>query len=129
MQVYSHDLTSGESNMVGEASLRMGSVPRPPATTWLPLISPAQPVPQHGELMFSLSYLPTAERLTLVVVKARNLRGANETAPGDFFVKVYLLQQGKKQHKKRTTIKRGEKSPIFNEAIIFNVPAHSLQVI
>lgn len=37
--------------------------------------------------MFSLSYLQTAERLTLVVVKARNLRGAN-TVPGDFFVKV-----------------------------------------
>jgi len=26
------------------------------------------------ELMFSLSYLPTAERLTIVVVKARNLK-------------------------------------------------------
>lgn len=73
--------------MVGEASLRLGPVPRPPATTWLPLISPTQLVPQHGELMFSLSYLPTAERLTLVVVKARNLTGAKEI-PGDFFVKV-----------------------------------------
>lgn len=39
--------------------------------------------------MFSLSYLPTAERLTVVVVKARNLRWthtketAGEFVPGD----------------------------------------------
>lgn len=32
-------------------------------------------------------------------------------------------------HKKKTSVKKGEKSPIFNEAIIFdNVPAHALQV-
>lgn len=46
-----------------------------------------------------------------------------------FFAKVYLLQQGKKMHKKKTSVKKGEKSPIFNEAIIFSVPAHALQVL
>ncbi|XP_043476086.1 uncharacterized protein LOC122507443 isoform X1 [Leptopilina heterotoma] len=128
---------AGEAYLLGEATLRLDPCPRPPATTWLPLISPALPVPQLGELMFSLSYLPTAERLTLVVVKARNLRGtrsfdvkkSGDVIPGDFFVKVYLLQEGKKVHKKRTSIKKGEKSPIFNEAIIFSVPAHALQAV
>ncbi|XP_051171205.1 uncharacterized protein LOC127288043 [Leptopilina boulardi] len=128
---------AGEAYLLGESNLRLGPAPRPPATTWLPLISPALPVPQLGELLFSLSYLPTAERLTLVVVKARNLRGtgtldvtkAGDIIPGDFFVKVYLLQEGKKVHKKRTSIKKGEKSPIFNEAIIFSVPAHALQTV
>ncbi|GLH04255.1 Uncharacterized protein GBIM_10004 [Gryllus bimaculatus] len=41
---------------------------------------------------------------------------------------VYLLQHGKKVHKKKTSTKRGERSPIFNEAIIFSVPAHTLQM-
>jgi len=41
---------------------------------------------------------------------------------------VYLLQHEKKIHKKRTSTKKGERSPIFNEAMIFSVPAHSLQV-
>lgn len=89
---------AGEACLSGEATLRLGPAPRPPATTWLPLISPALPVPQLGELMFSLSYLPTAERLTLVVVKARNLRGnrsldttkSGDVIPGDFFVKVHI---------------------------------------
>lgn len=29
---------------------------------------------EYGDIMFSLSYLPTAERLTIVIVKARNLK-------------------------------------------------------
>jgi hypothetical protein len=41
---------------------------------------------------------------------------------------VYLLQHEKKIHKKRTSTKKGERSPIFNEAMIFSVPAHTLQV-
>ena len=35
--------------------------------------------------MFSLAYLPTAERLTVVIMKARNLNGIGtdkKTAPG-----------------------------------------------
>lgn len=78
----------GGTSLLAEASLKLAPAPRPPATTWLPLIGPALPTPHIGELMFSLSYLPTAERLTLVVVKARNLKGANSSS-GDTFVKVY----------------------------------------
>ena len=37
--------------------------------------------------MFSLSYLPTAERLTVVIVKARNLKFPRDNV-GDPFVKV-----------------------------------------
>jgi hypothetical protein len=43
---------------------------------------------QFGELMFSLSYLPTAERLTVVIVKARNLKFPQNRESGDPFVKV-----------------------------------------
>ncbi|PSN36730.1 hypothetical protein C0J52_18421 [Blattella germanica] len=42
---------------------------------------------------------------------------------------VYMLLHGKKAHKKKTSIKKGERSPIFNEAMIFSVPAHTLQTI
>ncbi|XP_076236841.1 uncharacterized protein LOC143180768 [Calliopsis andreniformis] len=126
VEVFCVDASMGEAILLGEATLRLGPAPMAPATTWLPIIASTLPSPRLGELMFSLSYLPTAERLTLVVVKAKNLRGAGSVV-GDFFVKVYLLQQGQKVQKKRTSIKRGENSPIFNEAMIFNVPTHKLQ--
>ena len=32
-----------------------------------------------GDLMVSLGYLPSAERLTVVVIKARNLRVVDDT--------------------------------------------------
>lgn len=38
--------------------------------------------------MFSLAYLPTAERLTVVIVKARNLKFPHDRETGDPFVKV-----------------------------------------
>ena len=41
---------------------------------------------------------------------------------------MYLLQNGKKVSKKKTSLKREEKNPIFNEAMIFSVPASALQV-
>lgn len=34
---------------------------------------------EYGDIMFSLSYLPTAERLTIVIVKARNLKWADSS--------------------------------------------------
>ena len=40
----------------------------------LDLFAPEQKPTDHGDVMFSLSYLPTAERLTVVMVKARNLK-------------------------------------------------------
>ncbi|GFG33661.1 hypothetical protein Cfor_11711 [Coptotermes formosanus] len=125
--VYASDKYS--NTLIGEAELKLCDVtPRQPVTTWLTLTDTGQRGTQFGELMFSLSYLPTAERLTVVIVKARNLKFPQGRESGDPFVKVYLLQHGKKIHKKRTSTKKGERSPIFNEAMIFSVPAHTLQV-
>ncbi|XP_078049750.1 uncharacterized protein LOC144476542 isoform X2 [Augochlora pura] len=122
-KVYSR--MGGDDILIGVAIFHLKPLLKAPTTIWLNLIGTHQPTPRLGELMFSLSYSPTAERLTLVVVKAKNLRGVSNV-PGDFFVKVYLLQHGKKIHKKRTSIKKGENNPIFNEWIIFQVPTHTL---
>lgn len=48
--------------------------------------------------------------------------------PTDPFVKVYLLQDGRKMSKKKTAVKRDDPNPVFNEAMIFSVPATVLQV-
>ncbi|NXS74817.1 SYT12 protein, partial [Pandion haliaetus] len=81
-----------------------------------------------GEILLSLSYLPTAERLTVVVVKAKNLVWTNgKVTAADPFVKVYLLQDGRKISKKKTAVKRDDTNPVFNEAMIFSVPAIVLQ--
>lgn len=74
----------------GESEFQIGDVRRP-ITTWLTLSDSRHNNGPYGELMFSLSYLPTAERLTVVVVKARNLNQNDDQTNNtlqNVFVKV-----------------------------------------
>uniref|UniRef100_A0A9J8C4Y7 Synaptotagmin XII n=2 Tax=Cyprinus carpio TaxID=7962 RepID=A0A9J8C4Y7_CYPCA len=98
-----------------------------PFNTWLYLQDINKAVDAVGEILLSLSYLPTAERLTVVIAKAKNLAWTNGKTTADPFVKVYLLQDGRKISKKKTSVKRDDTNPIFNEAMIFSVPAIVLQ--
>ncbi|XP_042562989.1 synaptotagmin-12 [Clupea harengus] len=98
-----------------------------PFNAWLYLQDPNKAIDAVGEILLSLSYLPTAERLTIVVAKAKNLVWTNGKTSADPFVKVYLLQDGRKISKKKTSMKRDDTNPIFNEAMIFSVPAVVLQ--
>ncbi|XP_074854042.1 synaptotagmin-12 [Carettochelys insculpta] len=98
-----------------------------PFNAWLYLQDMNKVVDSVGEILLSLSYLPTAERLTVVVVKAKNLVWTDGKMTADPFVKVYLLQDGRKISKKKTAVKRDDTNPVFNEAMIFSVPAIVLQ--
>lgn len=52
-----------------------------------------------GELMVSLSYLPSAERLTVVVIKARNLRVVDDSrnSTGEGVVGILLSHDNAKR--------------------------------
>uniref|UniRef100_UPI00358E4E0A synaptotagmin-6-like n=1 Tax=Myxine glutinosa TaxID=7769 RepID=UPI00358E4E0A len=82
-----------------------------------------------GELMFSLCYLPTAGRLTLTIIKARNLKAMDITGSSDPYVKVSLMCSGKRLKKRKTTRKRGTLQPVYNEALVFDVPPDSAEVV
>ncbi|XP_060070165.1 synaptotagmin-9-like [Ylistrum balloti] len=79
-----------------------------------------------GELMLSLCYLPTAGRLTLTVVKARNLKAMDITGSSDPYVKVSLMCQGKRIKKRKTSVKRNTLNPVYNEAMVFDVPQENV---
>ncbi|XP_075693104.1 synaptotagmin-12 [Rhinoderma darwinii] len=98
-----------------------------PFNTWIYLQDVNKAADAVGEVLLSLSYLPTAERLTVVVVKGKNLLWTEGKTTADPFVKVYLLQDGRKISKKKTAVKRDDRNPVFNEAMIFSVPAIVLQ--
>lgn len=63
------------TTLLGEAELPLLAEARLalPTTTWLQLSDAKRQRSEWGDLMFSISYLPTAERLTVVVVKGRKL--------------------------------------------------------
>ncbi|XP_005109990.3 synaptotagmin-9 [Aplysia californica] len=80
-----------------------------------------------GEVMLSLCYLPTAGRLTLTVVKARNLKAMDITGYADPYVKVCLMCQGRRIKKRKTSVQRNTLNPVFNEALVFDVPQESVE--
>ncbi|KAF7229352.1 synaptotagmin-10 isoform X1 [Nothobranchius furzeri] len=80
-----------------------------------------------GEIMYSLCYLPTAGRMTLTVIKCRNLKAMDITGSSDPYVKVYLICNGRRLKKRKTTIKKSTLNPVYNEAIIFDIPPENVE--
>ncbi|CAG5121870.1 unnamed protein product [Candidula unifasciata] len=81
-----------------------------------------------GDVMFSVSYLPSAERLTVVVVRARNLRLADDSKVDlNPFIKVCISSGTKKLKKKKTSTAHGTNSPTWNEALVFSVHREKLK--
>ncbi|XP_031635714.1 synaptotagmin-6 [Contarinia nasturtii] len=91
---------------------------------WAELIRKRKPAVERPELLLSLNYLPQAERLTIVIMKAKNLE--TEHNP---YVKMYLIVNGKRVKKKKSSLgKSGNASnPVWNEAFTFNFSQSNLQ--
>ncbi|XP_068958927.1 synaptotagmin-10 [Petaurus breviceps papuanus] len=79
-----------------------------------------------GEIMFSLCYLPTAGRMTLTVIKCRNLKAMDITGSSDPYVKVSLMCEGRRLKKRKTSTKKNTLNPVYNEAIIFDIPPENV---
>ena len=77
-----------------------------------------------GELLLSLSYLQSAAKLSVVILKANRLRPLavdNKPYP-DACVKVTLFDRlGKKLKRKKSTVQRASDCPVFNEELIFEL--------
>ncbi|XP_012281811.1 synaptotagmin-4 [Orussus abietinus] len=76
----------------------------------------------RGELLVSLCWQPAASRLTVVVLKARNLPKMDVTGLADPYVKIYLLYYSQRIAKKKTHVKKRTLSPVFNESFVFEIP-------
>merc|ERR1711936_1268368 len=76
----------------------------------------------RGELLVSLCYQPAAGRVTVVVLKARNLPKMDITGMSDPYVKIYLLHKDQRISKKKTHVKKRTLNPVFNESFVFALP-------
>lgn len=97
--------------------------------------------------MVCLCFLPKAGRLTITIIKGRNFKAMDITgksgrnrvlqktlynlyAPltlADPYVKVYLIWKGRKIKKKKTTVRYNTLFPVFNEALVFDVPEENIR--
>ncbi|XP_047375356.1 synaptotagmin-8 isoform X2 [Sciurus carolinensis] len=115
-----------EHQPLGELCLPLGAVdPQHVLERWYQLGPPGPGEPeQTGELCFSLQYVPSSGRLTVVVLEGRGL------SPGlaEHYVKVQLMVNRRKWKKRKTSAKRATATPYFNEAFTFRVPFSQVQV-
>ncbi|PAV67604.1 hypothetical protein WR25_02340 [Diploscapter pachys] len=122
MQVLDYDRFSADEP-IGEVLLPMKNVKLDKGPVyWKHLQRPTVSTEQCGELMLSLCYLPEMGKLTVSVIKARNLTAKDTFGSSDPYVKLWLVQKGKKLEKRKTAVKTNTLSPIFNESFAFAVP-------
>lgn len=80
-----------------------------------------------GDICFSLRYVPTAGKLTIVILEAKNLKKMDVGGLSDPYVKLSLMLNGKRIKKKKTTIKKCTLNPYYNESFSFEIPFEQIQ--
>ncbi|KAK0133957.1 Synaptotagmin-1 [Merluccius polli] len=82
-----------------------------------------------GDICISLRYVPTAGKLTVCILEAKNLKKMDACGLSDPYVKIQLLQGGKRLKKKKTTVKKNTLNPYYNESFSFEIPLEQMQKI
>uniref|UniRef100_A0A6J0UGC3 Synaptotagmin n=1 Tax=Pogona vitticeps TaxID=103695 RepID=A0A6J0UGC3_9SAUR len=128
MAVYDFDRFS-KHDIIGEYKVPMNTVDFGHVTEeWRDLQSAEKEEQEKlGDICFSLRYVPTAGKLTVVILEAKNLKKMDVGGLSDPYVKIHLMQNGKRLKKKKTTIKKNTLNPYYNESFSFEVPFEQIQ--
>ncbi|KAM3918756.1 synaptotagmin-13 [Leptodactylus fuscus] len=115
--------------VAGEITLSLANVGIPFGTArWVDLRAPEKDADSSGEVLLSMSYLPAANRLIVVLIKARNIHSDNnnDLMGKDLSVKVTLWHQTQRLKKKQSKRAKHKINPVWNEMIMFEVPPELL---
>ncbi|KAK6314724.1 hypothetical protein J4Q44_G00142530 [Coregonus suidteri] len=128
MTVYDFDRFS-KHDAIGDVKLPMNKIDFSHVTEeWRDLVSAEKEEQEKlGDICFSLRYVPTAGKLTVVILEAKNLKKMDVGGLSDPYVKIHLMQNGKRLKKKKTTIKKNTLNPYYNESFSFEVPFEQIQ--
>ncbi|XP_023685631.1 synaptotagmin-2-like isoform X2 [Paramormyrops kingsleyae] len=130
MSVYDFDRFS-KHDIIGEVKLPMNTIDLgQPIEEWRDLESVEKEEPEKlGDICISLRYVPTAGKLTICILEAKNLKKMDVGGLSDPYVKIHLLQNGKRLKKKKTTVKKNTLNPYYNESFSFEIPLEQMQKI
>ncbi|XP_074595983.1 synaptotagmin-1-like [Brevipalpus obovatus] len=125
--VYDFDRFS-KHDQIGEVRIPMNTIDLAQTIEeWRDLTSVEGEQGQLGDICFSLRYVPTAGKLTVVILEAKNLKKMDVGGLSDPYVKIALMMNGKRIKKKKTSIKKCTLNPYYNESFTFEVPFEQIQ--
>lgn len=89
---------------------------------------------EYGSILLGVSYLPTAQRLTINVMKVRDVKFAPVVSSlSDFnpYVRILMLngRTGQRMKKKKTKFAVATAQPEFNETLTFDVSYNQLDIV
>ncbi|XP_029049858.1 synaptotagmin-5-like isoform X1 [Osmia bicornis bicornis] len=89
---------------------------------------------EFGNILLGISYLPTAQRLTINVMKARDIKFATAVSSLSKFnpyVRILMLngRTGQRMKKKKTKFVCANLQPEFNETLTFDVTCNQLDIV
>ncbi|KAJ0029300.1 hypothetical protein NQD34_004297 [Periophthalmus magnuspinnatus] len=128
MQVYDFNRFS-KHNIIGEVRLQMENFDlKNVIEEWQDLSEPSKFEEENrGEICFSLRYVPTANKLTVVILEAKNLKPMDIGGSSDPYVKVQLTLDKRKWKKRKTSVKKNTLDPYYNESFTFTVTFEQIQ--
>ncbi|XP_072514824.1 synaptotagmin Vb isoform X2 [Salminus brasiliensis] len=128
LQVFDFD-RFGKHDVIGQIKIPMNSVDLgQPLHQWRDLENAEKEEQEKlGDVCISLRYVPTAGKLTVNIMEAKNLKKMDVGGLSDPFVKIVLQHNGKRLKKKKTTVKKNTLNPYFNESFSFEIPFEQIQ--
>ncbi|XP_038136393.1 synaptotagmin VIII [Cyprinodon tularosa] len=95
---------------------------------WQDLAKPAKFEEESlGEICFSLCYVPTTSKLSVVILEAKELKSMDIGGSSDPYVKVQLALDKRKWQKRMTSVKKKTLNPYFNESFTFDVSLDQIE--
>ncbi|NWU93089.1 SYT1 protein, partial [Upupa epops] len=128
MQIYDFNRFA-KHDIIGEVRLPLANVSlQHVIEQWSDLVAASKvEEEQLGEICFSLRYVPSTGKLTVLILEAKKLKRMDSHGLSDPFVKVHLILNRKKWKKKTTSVKKNTLNPYFNEVFVFEVPFSQIQ--